>query len=502
MQRLRNEVDAAILRKAFSNFGTVYDVRIVQGIRHGRTKRFAFCDMESRTAAESAIDMLNGSVVLGSPALLVAHSTDSQANRSSNDEPDSILEHSNRMNSRIAPSQFIAIPAGNRQNMGGIWPYPGEINPLIPTLPDFDSPDMITTLYIRSLPTDCDEYWLFHCFGQFGSIVASKVLRNNEDGKSRGEGFVEFYSRRDAEIAMVRCQGACVGDTRGPLRITWAHRQLHLCPVSCGALWPARPVMADRVGAVGASAPFGNLPISPLLVEKSACLPTGPQVGSFYPGWPRPPYLSYPSWQPQINPHVTQVNVPQYAVRYPELILPIQSSVNTHYSVPLFSARPDYSVQISYQDASKRLLHTVDQQDYEEEAKETQMAKVEDGYHDDDDDDKEKDNEIGDENAPTGDEDSSSGLQSLARERGDDGGATPKRFGLRKGQCKADAQKGDQVHYKLTCLRNEYDLSATAKLQKPIKLAMLSIESEPDAEFSYKRDNFNSIDDIRSQVTM
>ena len=93
MQRLRNEVDAAILRKAFSNFGTVYDVRIVQGIRHGRTKRFAFCDMESRTAAESAIDMLNGSVVLGSPALLVAHSTDSQANRSSNDEPDSILEH-------------------------------------------------------------------------------------------------------------------------------------------------------------------------------------------------------------------------------------------------------------------------------------------------------------------------------------------------------------------------------------------------------------------------
>lgn len=55
------------LRAAFGNFGTVTDARIVMDRDTGRSRGFGFVEMEDDSAAESAIEQMNGSDLDGRP---------------------------------------------------------------------------------------------------------------------------------------------------------------------------------------------------------------------------------------------------------------------------------------------------------------------------------------------------------------------------------------------------------------------------------------------------
>ncbi|POR05379.1 RNA-binding protein [Alkalispirochaeta sphaeroplastigenens] len=55
------------LRAAFANFGTVTDARIVMDRDTGRSRGFGFVEMEDDSAAESAIEQMNGSDLDGRP---------------------------------------------------------------------------------------------------------------------------------------------------------------------------------------------------------------------------------------------------------------------------------------------------------------------------------------------------------------------------------------------------------------------------------------------------
>jgi RNA recognition motif-containing protein len=67
------------------------------------------------------------------------------------------------------------------------------------------------TLFIFHLPTEMTEDALRQMFASFGAIVDISVVRNKEDGTSRGFGFVTFSSHKEAQTAMDQMNGHQVG---------------------------------------------------------------------------------------------------------------------------------------------------------------------------------------------------------------------------------------------------------------------------------------------------
>lgn len=66
-----------------------------------------------------------------------------------------------------------------------------------------------TTLFIGNLPYHLRERDLADYFGKCGRLRSVTVGFNKRTGQSKGYGFVEFESRRDAEDAYDRYSSRC-----------------------------------------------------------------------------------------------------------------------------------------------------------------------------------------------------------------------------------------------------------------------------------------------------
>lgn len=64
-----------------------------------------------------------------------------------------------------------------------------------------------TNLFISNLPADLDNKSLYEIFSVFGEILSSKIV-NDEKNVSRGYGYVHFAKDEDANIAIVKLNGA------------------------------------------------------------------------------------------------------------------------------------------------------------------------------------------------------------------------------------------------------------------------------------------------------
>lgn len=64
---LNFRTDEEGLRATFSNFGTVTDARIVMDRDTGRSRGFGFVEMEDDSAADTAVEQMNGADLDGRP---------------------------------------------------------------------------------------------------------------------------------------------------------------------------------------------------------------------------------------------------------------------------------------------------------------------------------------------------------------------------------------------------------------------------------------------------
>ncbi len=62
---LNYKVDENKLKEAFSEFGTVDSVKLIQDKLSGRSKGFGFVEMPDDTEGQNAIENLNGSEFMG-----------------------------------------------------------------------------------------------------------------------------------------------------------------------------------------------------------------------------------------------------------------------------------------------------------------------------------------------------------------------------------------------------------------------------------------------------
>ncbi|WRT67117.1 uncharacterized protein IL334_004083 [Kwoniella shivajii] len=119
-----------------------------------------------------------------------------------------------------------------------------------------------SNVFVKNLDSDISSYYLEHIFSQFGQVVSARVMRDDE-GRSRGYGFVSFYAPEQAASAIALMHNQKVG--RNYLSVTLheprklrpekiAERVAQGLPTSLGrqsAALPRRsmsPVRTDRIG--------------------------------------------------------------------------------------------------------------------------------------------------------------------------------------------------------------------------------------------------------------
>ncbi len=66
-------------------------------------------------------------------------------------------------------------------------------------------------LYVGNLPYSTRDEELRELFAEFGTVASAKVIMDNQTGRSRGFGFVEFDDAAQAQAAIAAMNGREVG---------------------------------------------------------------------------------------------------------------------------------------------------------------------------------------------------------------------------------------------------------------------------------------------------
>ncbi|KAI8563197.1 hypothetical protein RHMOL_Rhmol03G0094000 [Rhododendron molle] len=151
VKNLGESIDNTKLQEIFQNFGNILSSKVVMS-DDGKSKGYGFVQFESEDSANAAIEKLNGSSV-GGKQMFVGKFV--------------------KKSDRILPS----------------------------TDPKY------TNLYVKNLDPDVTEEVLQEKFSEFGKVL-SLVISKDDNGDSRGFGFVNFESTDDARRAMEAMNGS------------------------------------------------------------------------------------------------------------------------------------------------------------------------------------------------------------------------------------------------------------------------------------------------------
>ncbi|CAH6776839.1 polyadenylate-binding protein 1-like [Phodopus roborovskii] len=156
IKNLENSIDNKALYDTFSTFGSILSSKVVYN-EHG-SRGFGFVHFETHEAAQKAINTMNG-MLLNDRKVYVGHFKSRQKRE----------------------AELGARALG------------------------------FTNIYVKNLHVDMDEQGLQDLFSQFGKMQSVKVMRDN-NGQSRGFGFVNFEKHEEAQKAVDHMNGK---DVRG-----------------------------------------------------------------------------------------------------------------------------------------------------------------------------------------------------------------------------------------------------------------------------------------------
>ena len=154
LQNLSAEVDNKALFDTFSQFGKILSSKIATG-PGGESKGHGFVQYEDEAAANAAIVTVNGK--------------------------------------ELAGQQVFVGPFKRREDRD-------------------TGADKFTNLYIKNLDESVTEQTLQQIFGEIGTL-SSAVVMKDDDGKSKGFGFVNFANSDDAHNAVEKLNGHKHGET-------------------------------------------------------------------------------------------------------------------------------------------------------------------------------------------------------------------------------------------------------------------------------------------------
>ncbi|KAH6797642.1 binding protein 7 [Perilla frutescens var. hirtella] len=239
---LHNDVTDALLFEAFAEFKSLASVRICRDSSTGRSLCYGYVNFISPQDAVRAIELKNHSTLNGKVIRVMWSHRDPDARRSGvgnvfvknlSDSIDSVKlqeifqKFGNILSCKVVTSEdgksrgygFVqfdteasakaAIEELNGSPDGGKQMYVGKfVKKSERALPGHEV--KYTNLYVKNLDTGISEEVLKEKFSQYGEI-ASLVISKDENGASRGFGFVNFDKAEDAKSAVEALHGSQLG---------------------------------------------------------------------------------------------------------------------------------------------------------------------------------------------------------------------------------------------------------------------------------------------------
>lgn len=163
----------------FSKFGTIQSA-VLSRDDDGKSKQFGFVNFEDHESAAKAVEELNGKEI-NEKALYVGRAQ----------------KKSEREEELRRKFEQIRLERANK--------YQG------------------VNVYIKNLDEAIDDDQLRQEFSQYGNITSCKIMRNSDDGQSRGFGFVCFSSPEEATKAVAEMNGKLIGAK--PVYVALAQRK-------------------------------------------------------------------------------------------------------------------------------------------------------------------------------------------------------------------------------------------------------------------------------------
>mmetsp|Transcript_40414 Transcript_40414/g.103475 ORF Transcript_40414/g.103475 Transcript_40414/m.103475 type:complete len:638 (+) Transcript_40414:242-2155(+) len=179
VKNLGDEVSDEYLKEVFGKYGTITSVAIMRD-GDGKSKGFGFVNFEEPEAAKEAVDNLNG------------HEHEGKA---------WIVNKAQRKSDREAE-----LRAQREQNQAKYDKFAG------------------CNLYIKNLDDSIGDDEFRNLFQEHGSITSSKVMKD-ENGASKGWGFVAFSSPEEATRAITEMNGKIPAGGSKPLYVALAQRK-------------------------------------------------------------------------------------------------------------------------------------------------------------------------------------------------------------------------------------------------------------------------------------
>lgn len=249
------DFDDEKLKEMFEPFGKITSYKVMPR-EDGKSKGFGFVAFETTEAAEAAVEALNGKEICENKTLYVARAQ-KKAERQ-----------------QELKRKFEELKKKRHESVFGV------------------------NLYVKNLDDSIDDERLRKEFSMFGTITSAKVM-TDEEGRSKGFGFVCFIAPNEATCAVTELNGRVVGSK--PLYVALAQRKedrkAHLASQYMRHMSGMRMQQLGQIFPPNAAGGF----FVPTMAPNQRFF--GPQVTT--------PLRNTPRWAPQVRPQAGVQGVAQ-----------------------------------------------------------------------------------------------------------------------------------------------------------------------------------------------
>ncbi|XP_058073878.1 uncharacterized protein LOC131222729 [Magnolia sinica] len=250
-------IDSAALRKIFGKFGNILSCKVAD--ENGNNKGFGFVQFDSEEAAQSAVEALHGSLVYGKKIYVskFVKKTEKQSaceetkftnlyvKNLENGLTDDLLREKFSVFGKIISAVVMKDDYGKSRGFGFVsFELPKDAKKAMEAMngaqlgsknlyvgraqKKAEREQMLScqfkglNVYVKNLVDSVDDNELCELFSTCGKISSAKVMLNDE-GLTRGFGFVSFFTPADAEKAISTFHGTIVHGK--PLYVAIAQRK-------------------------------------------------------------------------------------------------------------------------------------------------------------------------------------------------------------------------------------------------------------------------------------
>ncbi|CAK9165324.1 unnamed protein product [Ilex paraguariensis] len=169
VKNLHPSVSSARLQSIFSKFGNIISCKVAE--ENGKSKGFGFVQYDREGSAITALNALHGTVLEGKKFIIC-----------------------NLFNYLVSIRYVSKFVRKSQQK-------------------DYCDDPKFTNLYVKNVDKDLTEDFLRDKFSKYGKISNAAIMKDDE-GKSKGFGFVNFESHEEAEKAVEAMNGVLIGSKK------------------------------------------------------------------------------------------------------------------------------------------------------------------------------------------------------------------------------------------------------------------------------------------------